>query len=183
MGYRKYAKDYEIEYLPRLNSRRPVARRIYIGPYYRFAAAPDVIRRAKRIYLFLLLAEAALLLLPLCLNCPFSRVWYIQLPTAAAWIPWVLAAAAVWRLWTTCEPAEREQRDMLYGRMCGATLCLLILCGLSAAGSVFCLVRQGAEGGDSIVLICAVLATLVGALLFSQRKKLAMVEEPNPEKL
>lgn len=181
MGYRKYAKDYEIEYLPRLNA-RPVARRIYIGPYYRFAAAPEVIRRAKRIYPLLLLAEAALLLLPLCLSCPFSRVWYIQLPIAAAWIPWVLAVAAVWRLWTAHEPVEREHRDMLYGRMCGASLCLLILCGLSAAGSVFCLVRQGAEGGDVIVLICTLLAAVVGALLFSQRKKLAMIEEPNPQK-
>lgn len=175
MGYRKYAKDYEIEYVPRLDGKRPKAQRIYVGTYYRFTASPEQLRALRWFYLLLVLLQAVFLLLPLCRDSSFGRTWYIQLPAVSAWIPWVLSAASVWRLWTAAEKVEREHYDLLYGRMGGSCLIMMIFCLVSLAGCLIKLLRHGAGAGDWPVLICGVLAALNSCLLFSRRKGLNMV--------
>lgn len=175
LGYRKYAKDYEIEYVPRLDGRRPKAQRIYVGTYYRFRASDEQLRGLRWFYLLLVLLQALLLLLPLCRDSAFGRTWYIQLPAVTAWIPWALAAASVWRLWTAGEKVEREHYDLLCGRMSGACLCMMILCILSFGGGLLRLLRQGIGAGDWLVLICGGLASANACVLFSRRKGLEMV--------
>ena len=181
MGYKQYAKDYEIEYVDR-PGKRPKAVRIYVGPYYRFAASPEQIRRTKWLYLAGLMSLALFLLLPLCVNGTLARTWYIQVPAAAAWIPWVLAAASVWRLWTAGEKVEREHHDLMGQRMSGASLFLLIFSLISAVGAVMTVGRIEAVREDWLVLGCAVCAAVCSAVLFLRREDLRMIEEENPEK-
>ena len=182
MGYKQYAKDYEIEYVDRPGKKRAKAVRIYVGPYYRFNASPERVRRVKWLYLAGLLSLGLFLLLPLCVDGALSRTWYVQVPLAAAWIPWVLAAASVWRLWTAGELVEREHHDLMGGRMIGASLFLLIFSAISAVGAVVTVGSVEAAREDWLVLGCAVCAAVCSAILFSQRKDLHMTEVENPEK-
>ena len=182
MGYKQYAKDYEIEYVERPGKKRPQAVRIYVGPYFRFTASPRRIRQLKWLYLAGLMTLALFLLLPLCVDCGLTRTWYVQVPAVAAWIPWVLAAASVWRLWTAGEKVDREHHDLMGQRMSGASLFLMILTLISAVGCVAALARLNAETEDWLVLGCALCAAACSVLLFSQRKGLEMIREENPEK-
>lgn len=182
MGYKQYAKDYEIEYVDRPGKKRAKAVRIYVGPYYRFNASPERVRRVKWLYLAGLLSLGLFLLLPLCVDGALSRTWYVQVPLAAAWIPWVLAAASVWRLWTAGELVEREHHDLMGGRMSGASLFLLIFSAISAVGAVVTVGSVEAAREDWLVLGCAVCAVVCSAILFFQRKDLHMTEVENPEK-
>ena len=182
MGYKQYAKDYEIEYVDRPGKKRPKAVRIYVGPYYRFAAAPERVRQTKWLYLAGLMTLGLFLLLPLCVNGTLARTWYVQVPAAAAWIPWVLAAASVWRLWTAGEKVEREHRDLMCDRMSGASLFLLILSLVSAVGAAVSVMRIAPAREDWLVLGCMVCAAVCSVVLFARRKDLAMIEVENPEK-
>ena len=122
------------------------------------------------------------LLLPLCVNGALARTWYVQVPAAAAWIPWVLAAASVWRLWTAGEKVEREHRDLMCDRMSGASLFLLILSLVSAVGAAVSVVRIAPAREDWLVLGCMVCAAVCSVVLFARRKDLSMIEVENPEK-
>jgi hypothetical protein len=62
LGYREYAKDFEIEYVERPGKKRPKAVRIYVGPYFQLKVSAERVRWLKRFYLACLLACAALLL-------------------------------------------------------------------------------------------------------------------------
>ena len=182
MGYKQYAKDYEIEYVDRPGKKRAKAVRIYVGPYYRFSASAERMHRVKWLYLAGLLSLGLFLLLPLCVNGVLARTWYVQVPLAAAWIPWVLAAASVWRLWTAKELVEREHHDLMGSRMSGASLFLLMLSAVSAVGAIVTVGGIAAAREDWLVLCCAVCATACSAMLFFRRKDLHMTEVENPEK-
>ena len=182
MGYKQYAKDYEIEYVAQPGKKRAKAVRIYVGPYYRFSASPERMRRVKWLYLAGLLSLGMFLLLPLCVNGALGRTWYVQVPLAAAWIPWVLAAASVWRLWTAGELVEREHHDLMGNRMSGASLFLLLFSAVSAAGAIVTAAGINPAREDWLVLGCAVCAAACSAMLFLRRKDLHMTEVENPEK-
>lgn len=182
MGYRKYAKDYEIEYVSRLDRKKPKAVRIYVGPYFRFSAPPERIRVLKWRYLAGIVLLFAVLLVPLCIDCLFTRTWFIQLPAVAAWIPFVLAAASVWRLWTAGEKVEREHYDLMYQRLCGSLLFLMAFGAVSLAGCAALLFRETRGAEDLVVLFCYIAQLVCGAVLFSWRKGLVMDEVENPEK-
>lgn len=180
MGYRKYAKDYEIEYVERPEKKRPKAVRIYVGPYFRFTAAPERIRWLRWFYLIGIAAMALLLLIPMCVDSPFARTWYIQTPMVAAWIPWYLAACSVWRLWTAGEQVEREHCDLIHDRMSGSCLFLM---GLTVIGVVGCLMRLYQASplpADLVICGCCLAAGACGVILFSRRKELEMVQVENP---
>lgn len=182
MGYRKYAKDFEIEYVERPGKKRPKAVRIYVGPYFRFAASPEQVRMLRWFYLIGLAVMALLLLIPLCVDCSFTRTWFIQTPIAAGWIPWIFAAAATWRLWTAGEKVEREHYDLLHDRMSGACLFLMGFSIVSVAGCVLQLSRGAAAPEDYLICGCCLGAGICSVMLFSRRKKLEMIQEENPEK-
>lgn len=182
MGYRKYAKDYEIEYVERPGKKRPKAVRIYVGPYFRFAAAPERVRWLRWFYLIGMAVMALLLLIPMCVDCTFTRIWYIQTPMVAAWIPWVYAAAATWRLWTAKEKVDREHCDLIHDRMSGACLFLMGFSVISVVGCVVQLSLQAPSARDLLTCGCSLAAGSCGVILFSRRKELEMVQEENPEK-
>ena len=182
MGYRKYAKDFEIEYVDRPGKKRPKAVLIYVGPYFRFAASPERIRRLRWFYLIGMASMALLLLIPMCVDCAFTRTWYIQTPLAAAWIPWALAAASVWRLWTAGEKVDREHYDLLHDRMSGSCLFLMGFAIVSVAGCVLRLSRTAPTANDLLICGCCLGAGICGVVLFSRRKELEMIQEENPEK-
>ena len=182
LGYRKYAKDYEIEYTERIGGKGTRANRIYVGPYFSFSESKEKLRRMRRLYLLCIVIAALLLLIPMCIDCAFTRTWYVQLPSAIEWIAWVLAAGAVWRLWTAGEKVEREHYDLMYGRMSGACVFMIILSLISSIGCVAALVKLGGTGRDYAVFACCVLSFICSVLMFSQRKALRMHEVENPEK-
>lgn len=182
MGYRKYAKDYEIEYVERLGSKRQKPVRIYVGPYYRFLAPDKEIRQLKGIYSLGLMLLAISLLIPLSVDTTATRTWYIQVPAACIWIPWLLAVGALWRLFTAKGRVDREHYDMLYPRMSGAAVCMLLLSLISFVGALVLVFRGGAGGLDILVLLCCLMTLLLSLMLFCKRKGLRMQEEENPEK-
>ena len=182
MSYKKYAKDYEIEYVVQPGKKREKAVRIYVGPYFQFAVSAERVRLLRWLYLAGVITAFFFLLLPMSLNGALGRVWYVQIPAAAAWIPWVLAVASVWRLWTAGEKVEREHNDLLGGRMSGACLFLAIFSGISAVGGVFALTKMGGAAEDWLVPACMACACVCSLVLFSRRKELVMIEVENPEK-
>lgn len=174
MGYRQYAKDYKIEYEDVPGRKRPKATRVYVGPWYRFTEPAGKIRFLKWYYLIGMAVIAVLLLIPMCMDCPFTRIWYIQVPAVAAWIPWVFAACATWRLWTAKDRVDREHRDMLCDRMSGATLFLMGFCLISFLGCVFASSVQTVQIADWVVTGCCMVSGVAGIALFSKRKALNM---------
>lgn len=182
MGYRDFAKDYEIEYVERPGKKRPKAVRIYVGPYFRFAASAERIRKLRWFYTLGLILTAVLMLIPMAIDCAFTRTWYIQVPAAAAWIPWVLALGALWRLWTAKELVDREHYELLYNRMSGSCLFLMGFCIISAVGCIVLSSQQKLETADALVCACCILSSICGMALFSKRKELDMIRVENPEK-
>ena len=181
MGYREYAKDFEIEYIDRPGKKRPKAVRIYIGPYFQLKASPERIRQLQRFYLAGLLICALLLLIPMCIDCAFTRTWYIQVPAAAAWIPWLLAAGAVWRLWTAKPRMEREHANLIHDRM---SSCSLFLTGFFCISCIGCTMQiDAATGSDWLVSLCYAGGLLCSCAMFAKRKELEMKQLENPEKL
>ena len=182
MGYKKYAKDYEIEYRDRIGRRKPEAVRIYVGPYFKFDVSPEEIKKLKITYLIAVLVAAISLLVPMCVDCAVTRAMYVQLPAAIAWIPWLLAACSVWRLWTAKEKVEREHYDMMYQRMNGSVLFIMIFGGISFICSVVFCMTNAVSVTDLFIGFWYLLFTVCGIVMFAKRGKLKMTEEENPEK-
>lgn len=182
MGYREYAKDFEIDYVERPGKKRPKAVRIYVGPHFRLKAAPERIRWLKRFYLAGLLACAAALLIPMCTDCPFTRTWYIQVPAAAAWIPWLLAADSVRHLWTARDRMEREHADLIHDRMSSSCLFLMGFLGISCIGCTLQMGNVTPTGSDWLSSICYIAGLLCSCAMFAKRRELEMEQLENPEK-
>lgn len=172
MGYREFVKDYKIDYVDRPGSKRQKAVRVYVGPWYEFTASPEKIRFLRWLYLSGMVALAVLLLIPMCIDCVLTRIWYIQVPASAAGIPMVFAVCATWRLWTAGQKMNREHNSLLGSRMKGACLFLMILPGISCAGSIHGLLTKTVSARDYLVCACYILALATAVILFSQRKGL-----------
>lgn len=182
MGYREYAKDFEIEYTEQPGKKRPKAVRIYVGPHFQLKAAPERVRWLKRFYLLCLLGSAAMLLIPMCVDCAFTRIWYIQVPAAAAWIPWLLAADSAWHLWTAKPRMEREHADLIRDRMSSSSL---FLSGFFVISCVGCALQMGTgsvSGSDRLVSLSYIAGLLCSCAMFARRKELEMIQLENPEK-
>lgn len=182
MGYRQYAKDFEIEYVQKPGRKRPKAVRIYVGPLFQLKAPPERVRFLQRFYLTALLACTAFLLIPMCVDCPFTRTWYIQVPAAAAWIPWFLTAGSVWHLCTAREQMQREQADLIRDRMSGSALFLTGFFGISAIGCMVRMSQQSPSATDWLVSLSYLAGLLCSFSMFSKRKELEMRQLENPEK-
>lgn len=179
MGYRKYAKDYEVEEVPQAGKGRKKYVRIYVGPYYRFLAPPERVAWLKRFYVLLLLAVALLLVVPMCVDCNFTRCWYVAGPAMLCWLPWIFAACAAWRLWTAGEKVEREHCDLLHDRMSGATLFLMGFAAISVLGCILALFQVEAGIWDYGICADLLAAAACSVPLFSHRRELEM--EPVPD--
>lgn len=182
MGYRKYAKDYEIEYVDRPGKKRPKAVRIYVGPYFRIDLDREELRKLRLLFLLGILAVAIFLLFPMLIDCGFTRSWYIMVPAAFAWIPWVFGALSVVGLFRAGPRIDREHRDGIYDRMGGATVFLIIFCGLSVVGSAVGLFRLPAKPEDLAVVFCNVTATALSVMLFVFRRRIRFAPVENPER-
>ena len=175
LSYREFAKDYQIEYVDRPGHKRPKAVRVYIGPWYSFEQPPEKIRFLRWYYLIGLAVIALSLLVPMFIDCVFTRTWYIQVPGAVAWIPWVFAVGAAWRLWTAKEKVDRQHNAMTGQRMSGATLFLMGFCLISVIGTIYKQTAYTAQTADYVIMGCYVLSSSVGIALFAKRKSLNMV--------
>lgn len=175
LKYRDFAKDYEINYVAVPGKSRLRAVRVYKGPFFRFAVSPQRIRFLRWYYTVGLGAVAILLLIPMCMDCTLTRVWYIQVPAAAAWIPWVLAMGSLWRLWTAKERVDREHCEFLYNRMSSSTLFLILFCGISFVGCVIKLTSVAFSVQDWITMGCCAGSFSASAALFLGRKDLKMI--------
>ena len=182
MGYRQYAKDFEIEYVDRPGKKRPKAVRIYVGPYFQLKTSPERVRWLQRFYLLCLLGCAVFLLIPMCIDCTFTRTWYIQVPAAAGWIPWLLASDSVWRLWTAKDRMEREHADLIHDRMSSSCLFLTGFFGISCLGCMVLLSRVSPSGADWLISISYLSGLLCSSVMFAKRRELEMKQLENPEK-
>lgn len=175
MGYREFTKDYKIEYVDCPGRKRPKAVRVYVGPWYRFVAPPEKIRFLRWFYLVGLAAMALLLLIPMCINCTYTRIWYIQVPAAVVWIPWMFAVCAAWRLWTAGDQVNREHNALMGSRMSGACVFMMFFCFFSFVGCFYAMSEQKAATADYIICMCYLLASACAIALFSHRKGLDTV--------
>ena len=175
MGYRDFVKDYKIDYVDRPGQKRKKAVRVYVGPWYEFTAPAEKIRSLRWLYLGGLAWIAAMLLIPMCIDCTLTRIWYIQVFASASWIPLVFATCATWRLWTAKEKMNREHNSLLGGRMKGACLFLMILPCMSFLGSVYGVISKPVQAVDYLVCACYGLVAICASVLFSSRKGLDTV--------
>lgn len=176
MGFREFAKDYKIEFVERPGRKRPKAVRVYVGAWYRFKEPPEKIRFLRWFYLISLAVVLTALIVPMCIDCTFTRTWYIQVPAAIAVIPAVFACCAVWRLWTAKEKVDREHKYMLGDRMSGASVFLMVFCGASFLGCVYESIANTAAPTDLLVSGCCMLSVIGSVAMFSRRKSLEMVQ-------
>jgi len=182
LGYKKYAADYEIEYIERLDKKRPQARRIYVGPYFVFDLSTAELKKLRLFYIGLCALTAAFLLVPMCIDCGSTRTWYVQLPAAFAWIGWVLTVYSLWNLLSYKERAEREQRDGICDRMSSGTFTMTLFTAIASVGAVIYLIKNSIALPDILVLLCNFAALACAILMFSRRKRLEMRQIENPEK-
>lgn len=182
MGYREYAKDYEIEYVDRPGKKRPKAVRIYVGPYFRFDLPAERLKKLKLLFLLNHTALAMFLLFPMLIDCAFTRTWYVQVFSAIAWIPWVFGVMSVFAMWRAGKKFNREHKDQIYSRMGGASLFLMIFCGASLVGAIVAICRGGAAAEDLAVAFCSLITTGLSVLLFVFRRAVRFAEVENPEK-
>lgn len=176
LGYREFVKDYKIEYVDCPGRKRPKAVRVYVGPWFRFTQPPEKIRFLKWFYLIGLAVIALLLLIPMCIDCAFTRAWYIQVPAVVAWIPWIFAACATWRLWTAKERMDREHNALLGSRMNGSCLIMAGFCLTSFVGCVYGLISLTPTLMDYLISICCTLSSACAIVLFSRHKLLSTVQ-------
>lgn len=175
LGFRDFAKDYKIEFVDRPGHKRPKAVRVYVGAWYRFKEPPEKIKYLKWYYLVALLAVALTSVVPMCIDCNFTRIWYIQLPAVMVSIPWVFAACAVWRLWTAKEKVDREHKTLLGDRMNGASLFLTVFSVASFLGCVVASFISAPQIADILVSGCCLLSGAGSIAMFAKRKQLEMV--------
>ena len=116
------------------------------------------------------------LLIPMCVDCSFTRIWYIQVPAAVAWIPWVFAVMATWRLWTAKDKVDREHNASMGGRMSGASLFLSIFSMVSFSGCIYAQLQGPAQVADYVVCGCCTLSAVASIALFTRRKLMRMVQ-------
>lgn len=181
MGYRQYAKDYEIEYVEQPGKKRPKTIRVYVGPYFQLKATCQRVRWLRWFYLACLLACTASLLIPMCVDCVFTRTWYIQVPAAAGWIPWLLTANSVWHLWTAKARMEREQADLIHDRMSSASLFLTGFFAISCMGCAMQISSRHPSGADCLVTLCYLFGFLCSCAMFAKRKELEMKQLEHPK--
>lgn len=174
LGYRDFAKDYKIEYTDVPGRKRPRATRVYVGPWYRFTAQPERIRFLKVYYLVFLILSGVFLLIPMLIDCAFTRAWFIQTPVVASLIPWIFACCATWRLWTAGERVTREHNELLGPRMSGAALFLMGLSLVSCMGCIRRLTTTAPAPADLVVSGCCLLCFICGVAMFARRKELNM---------
>jgi hypothetical protein len=174
--YRDFAKDYEINYVSVPGQSRLKAIRVYKGPYFSFLAPPERIRFLRWYYFTVMILLAFFLIVPMCIDCAFTRAWYIQVPSAVAWIPFVLAVGAVWRLWTAKEKVDREHCELLYNRMSSSALFLIIFCGVSSVGCIGKMVSADMSVRDWIVGFCCIASEIISVSIFAARKDLKMIQ-------
>ena len=172
MSYRDFAKDYVIEYQQRPGKKRPKAVRIYVGPWYKLAAPAQKVRFTKWYYLVSIILLALSLLIRLSIDCPFTRTWYVVTPLVAAIIPAVLAAGAVWRLWTAGERFTREHDNLMASRMSGAALFLMGLTFISCIGCCSQLVVLDPGIKDILASVSCLLSFVCSVAMFAKRKGL-----------
>lgn len=182
MGYKKYAADYEIEYIERLDKKRPQARRIYVGPYFVFDCSAAELKKLRLFCISICLVTAACLIVPMCIDCGSTRTWFVQLPAAFAWIGWVLTVYSLWNLLSYRERAEREQRDGICDRMSSGAFTVAVFTAAACVGSFVYLIKNGISAADILVLLCDLAAFACALLMFRCRKKLKMRQVENPEK-
>ena len=180
MKYREFVSDYEINYVSVPGKSRLKAVRVYKGPYFRFLASPERISFLRWYYLIGLGILAILLIVPMCIDCAITRVWYIQAPAAAAWIPWVLAMGSLWRLWTAKEQVDREHCELLHNRMSSSCLFLILFNTISLIGCIIKLTEGMFSVHDWIVSGCCMASAVVSMVLFLGRKDLKMIQVEGP---
>ena len=135
MASRKYTGDYRVE--PHLCPNGKIKDvPIYCGDYFRFARAPEKVRRSLWTAVLFHLLLSVMLLLPLCFPCSYARQFYIVIPMLVAMIPAVLLWAGLWRLWRVKAPVTREYRDKSAGRIEWCSTFQLVVSAVSVVSSV-----------------------------------------------
>lgn len=170
MADRKYASDYRLEKYVLPNGKIG-KRRVYAGPEFTFCQSRDVIRRLG---LTVLICSGVVLvgLLPLLLtSSDISRTAYVLLPMAFSLIPLYQTFLAGGRLLRAQEPLTRQMRDLTDKRLKIGALWLLLLTGVTFAGSYLYWILQGLQAGDWLCLIGHTLGFAAAVVLFTQRTK------------
>ena len=175
MKYQDYIKDYDVVYENHPGRRRPVPHRIYIGTYYRFSEPRERVRFLRWLYSVGLGVIALCLIVPMFMDCVFTRIWYIQVPSVAVCIPLYLSLGSMYRIWRAGEKVTREHSYLITQRMNGCMVAMILLYTISASGCVYGLMFGDACIADWVVSICSLIGLAVSIVLFMQRSGLKMV--------
>ncbi len=138
---------------------------VYCGAYFRFAEAPETVKKNAVRLIALYLAALVMTLVPMLLRSEYARQFYVFLPQAFALIPMYMFAAAILRIFSVKGDVIREHRDKIVNRLRNASIFFLIVCALSAISAiVFITIGEPAKVDWTMVAINIV--RLVSAWLF-----------------
>jgi len=135
MVSRKYTGDYRLENVLDAGGQLKTVP-VYRGPYFRFTASAEVIRRTKLRLLILTLISSIALLAALLIPADVLRHLYAILPLVFCLPPAVLIWQSVWIIFRAGEKARREDRDRICDGLRAWSLVLLILSVLSLIGQI-----------------------------------------------
>jgi hypothetical protein len=170
MSYRKYLKDYRIEEQIGDNGRlRRVAK--YVGPTYRFLAAPEVRRRDAWLFLAATVGEWIAFFLPLFFKIDTGRQYYALIPYALRLLPLFFVSTSAYGFLTAREPVKREQNDGLYGRASVALIVQMAFGAVAAVGVIVALIlHRGGAWTDILLAVCLLVGLILDGALFYLRR-------------
>ena len=169
MGIKKYIKDYRKEDIIKPNG-KPGMTATYIGKYYCYEEADEVVQKAG--FRFALLSAVALLLcvIPFCIDAKGGHTIYVALPHVITLFPLAHLLMGVYALRTRKPPLIREFRDKIEGRINTSSAAAMCGFGITAIGQGVNCILAGWPLLDVIYFICVAAACAAVSWVFLNRK-------------
>ena len=174
----RYLSDYALN--ERIDDRGRIrTEAVYRGDRYTLLLRGEQLKKAKLLFSSLTGVILCAYLWALLTNAPCAHCWYVLMPMAVSVFPVFHAAAACGCLLTAKQPLTREENDRIGPRFAASVTFLLILSGISLAGSVVYMIKYISLDPDAFprrnfVYPAAELIMLVcSGVLFSRRKDLS----------
>lgn len=179
MVSRKYVNDYGLENVRGKNGRVKTVS-VYKGPWFRFTAKPEELKKSRSICIAASLAGTAAMLPPLFIKAEILGAVYVLLPLLCCLWPIAFELMGVYRLLTAAERVTREHKDKIYARFSSCCVFQGIFAFFSLAGQiVFYVLNDGGGAGDYAVSVCTALELMMAGLIFINKNKLMMEQVPS----
>ena len=175
MGFKKYVKDYEKEYIIKPNG-RPGLTAVYKGKYFRFALQKETLHKARIAFSVLAILTVLLAIAPLCYKSVGSRTMYVALPHVISFFPIAHLLLGVSSFCFAKPPMVREQKDKAENRIINSSISSAIFLAATAVAELINCIISGFPVPDLMYSIFLFVASLTSGAIFLVRRVLKTEE-------